>query len=429
MAAYDPKPDAIDFLSRKSPVERHAIARLLDVDGDALAVLRWIAEQPDCDGTTAAMIFWRLWSLPAIDAAAREAALQAIVARDHAAATIAWDGLETWQRTRLIGAPRADGLKSADLAVPARFHGPFGTTVPEPAKYVFFDHDYADDDIFDSLWRTAPIYAQATDWLAGKPAETWMAALDELVGGHPDSIHEWMLAQPECSAPVAGQIFWMHEPGFFARERLQGRQAALPRALDLALARWRKGDLAPSDLDFSRYAGTDGYRKLLASFPGRTDPLGIPQDLLVPRNGRVPARSALRAEFDFWFIAVDIGGQAPRPRVAATAAWQRDLAAAKPSVLDRLFYGEVFSAERRQIDRAWKRFNLLTALLAIVLVVLIRTHAPAWAGFTAFLLLLGVISLFHASAVMGGWRRLVPWWIATALVTLALAFLFRRLDG
>jgi hypothetical protein len=40
MSEYDPIPDAIRFLARKAPIERHAIARLLDTDGKALPVLR-----------------------------------------------------------------------------------------------------------------------------------------------------------------------------------------------------------------------------------------------------------------------------------------------------------------------------------------------------------------------------------------------------
>ena len=56
---YDPVANAIAFLKRKRPIERLAIARILDVDGPALIVLHWLVDQPDCDLATAAMVFWR----------------------------------------------------------------------------------------------------------------------------------------------------------------------------------------------------------------------------------------------------------------------------------------------------------------------------------------------------------------------------------
>src|SRR5688572_17450246 len=232
MADFDPVRDAIDFLSRKTLLERHSIARLLDVDGPALAVQRWIIEQHDCDLATAAMLFWRLRVLSVCEhlaaqysLAARSSALDSIVARVHAghyvAARIAWDGREVWTRVALIGAPPLHGMTSKDEEVTVRLSGPFGTTKPEPAMYAFFDRDYGDDDLFDSLWRVAPVYAAASDWLTGKPAAVWMAAADELQASHPDEVYNWMVAQPECPSSVVGELFWLSQPEWHAQRLLE----------------------------------------------------------------------------------------------------------------------------------------------------------------------------------------------------------------
>ena len=334
MSEYNPIPDAIGFLGRRTPIERHAIARLLDIDGPALPVLKWIIEQPDCDGATAAMIFWRLRSLPArpfrereADMAARIAVLESIAANAragrYAAAAIAWDGLEAWDRSRLIGAPHIDGLSMPATGIPASLAGPFGTARPEPAKYAFFESTYDDDDIFDSLWRNPPIYAAAADWLADKRAEIWIAAVDELRASHPHEIYEWMVLQPECPSSVAGQIFWLHDPLFHAKQQLEGRAPLASReVIGRILARWRKNDFAPCDLDVRRYSNPAGYRALLKGFPGQPDPLDIPPGLLEPPAGRAPASLRLGDDFDFWFIRVSLGNLVPRGRDAALAAWK-----------------------------------------------------------------------------------------------------------
>jgi len=333
MSEYNPIPDAIDFLACRTPLERHAIARLLDTDGPALPVLKWMIEQPDCDGATAATTFWRLRGLPVrafrarhADIQDRSALLESIAANVRAGRygpmKIAWDGLEAWDRFRLIGAPQADRVRAPDIDTPALLAGPFGTAKPEPAQYAFFGSPYDADDIFDSLWRRPPMYVATADWLADKSADIWMAAVDELQGSHPTEIHEWMVLQPECPSSLAGQIFWLHDPLFHAKQQLEGRAPLSRGVIDHVLARWTKNNLAPCDLAFSRYSNPAGYRALLEGFPDQPDPLDIPPSLLDPANGRVPASVRLSGDFDFWFIRVGLGGLVPRPRAAALAAWR-----------------------------------------------------------------------------------------------------------
>jgi hypothetical protein len=457
MSEYDPIPDAIRFLARKAPIERHAIARLLDTDGKALPVLQWIVEQPDCDRATAAMTFWRLWSLPVqshharqADVSARTAVLESIAANvsagRYAAAKIAWDGFEAWQRTPLVAALRADGVTIREAAIPALLFGPFGTAEPEPAKYAFLEEPYDVDDIFDSLWRTGPTYAAAADWLVGKSAEIWMAAVDGLQGSHPEDVYEWMVLQPGCPSSVAGQIFWSHGPEFDAERQLDGQREPPRNAavIDHVLARWRKSDFARCDLDFSRYSNAAGYRALLDRFPGKADPLDVPPDLLDPPKGRHPAPVCLYDDFDFWFFRVDLGALVPRGRDAAVAEWnaskadeaqrresdraRAEAAAAPPSFLERLFYGGKFTGAKAQIDCCWRQFNLVMAVGAIILIALMRGGAPAIASFSALLALVAVLSVYQSSAKMGGPRRIVAWWTGAFLISMALAFMFRWID-
>src|SRR4029453_14216926 len=125
----------------------------LDTDCKALPVLQWIVEQPDCDRATAAMTFWRVRNLPVpshhprqADVSARTAVLESIAANvsagRYAAAKIAWDGFEAWDRTPLVGALRGDGRTIHEAAIPALLCGPFGTAEPEPAKYAFLEEPY-----------------------------------------------------------------------------------------------------------------------------------------------------------------------------------------------------------------------------------------------------------------------------------------------
>lgn len=455
--AYDPVPDALAFLAAKSPIERHAIARLLALDGAALAVLRWIVDRPECDLATAAMTFWRLRSLGpdeygarTVDLPARGAVLEAIAANArvgrYAAAEIAWDGLEAWDRTPLIGAPPLEGVAVREDAVPAALAGPFGSATPEPMKYAFFDHDYGDDDIFDAMWRHHPDHVAAADWLAGKPAEVWMAAVDDLRSGHNSDLYAWMLRQPDCPASVAGQIFWVLEPAWAARYRLEGSDHRVEgvEVVELALRRWQAGDLLPCDLDFRRYSDPAGYRAALDAFPGRADPLAIPADLLDPPPGRAPPEIILDEDFDYWALRTRLASIVSRPRSAALAEWERSkaydaerrrrereaaaAAARPPGLFDRLAYGGKFTGAKAEIDRAWKRFNLTALAGAMLWIALWRVGAPTGLTFAVFLALVAVVSSWLSCANVGGMRRIIGWWVMVLGAGSALAFLFRWID-
>jgi hypothetical protein len=442
---YDPVPDAIAFLARKSASERHAMSRLLDVDGRALSVLAWIVDQPDCDLATAAMAYWRLRTLTcrreglSLDLAARISVLEAIHSKVRAGhfgtAKIAWDGYEAWDRIALIGASPLNDLPKHDDEVTSALSGPFGTTLPNPAAHAFLDDDYGDDDIFDSLWRVSPDYAAAVDWLIGKSADAWMIAVDQMLG-HCQHVYEWMLRQPECPAPVAGQIFWRSNPEYWAGLDSNRQPNEI---LTLVLQRWRAGTFAPSDLDFSRYANTQNYREVVARLPLGRDPLDVPNDLLAPVTGRQPPPIDLNADFEWWRFNVSISGLVPRPRTAAIAAWEKSREAKREhstasqqrerqaSMLDRLFYGGAFTGAPAQIDRCWKQFNIVTIAGALLLVVLIRGGMPKAAFYTFFALVV-VIAFYQSSAKMGSSGRILAWWLVATLVTMALAMLFRWMD-
>ena len=339
MNGYDPVPDAIAALQTKTALQRHAIARLLQPHGPSLEVLRWVAAQPDCDLATAAMIFWRLFCLPPLDGAqdrvtTLELIMMRVRANEYGQAAISWDGMEVWDRTSLVGGPPIPSLKA--LEVPQELFGPFEGAVPEPASHAFFDVPYAkaEDDAFDSLWRVTPALAASADWLVNKPAEVWMATPMELAGGHPTELYLWMLRQPECPAPVAGQMFWLCDPIGYAKRLLAGSSETRGGvfAFDLLgpiLDRWRTTGFAPSDLDFSGVACPAEYRALLNEFPGKPDPLHIPANLLDPVPGKTPVALRLTEDFDFWCIKHS-SGQIPRPRSAAVQEWQRSLTPRDP---------------------------------------------------------------------------------------------------
>jgi hypothetical protein len=343
MTGYDPVPDAIVALQAKTPSQRHAIVRLLKPDGPSLQVLRWIVRQPDCDVATASMIFWRLRCLPPKEPAKaaedRGQILELIVTRacanEYSENRIAWDGIEAWHRTVLVGAEPSLDWNTGEI--PRALFGPFAGEYPEPAKYAFFEVPYEEDDSFDALWFINPDLAAAADWLIGKPAEVWMAAVSELAGAHPDELYLWMVLQPECPAPVAGQIFWLHDPVSYSRGMLGkssetpvGSYAMLYALLGPVLDRWSTTGFVPNNLDFSRFASPAKYRALLSEFPGRPDPLQIPADLLDPVPGRRPEVLRNRDEFDFWYIERSLGAHVPRPRSAAVKEWNLSLKPAPP---------------------------------------------------------------------------------------------------
>ncbi len=335
--------EAIAALQTKTQPQRHAIARLLKPDGPSLQVLRWIIGQPDCDVATASLVFWRLLCLPPEDpvhaAPSRAAVLELIVMRSRANAYresgIAWNGAEAWYRTPLVSGTPLPDLSAAEI--PCALFGPFPGETPEPVTLAFLDAPYEEDDAFDSLWRTSPNLTAAADWLIGKPAEVWMGAVEQLCASHPDELYRWIVLQPECPAPVAGQIFWMRDPVWYASgmlskpvDKLEGSYAHAFDLLGPILERWRTTGFAPSQLDFSRFASPAKYRALLSEYPTRPDPLQIPTNLLDPVRGTRPEVPRICDDFNFWCIKRAFSGLAPRPRSAAVNEWQLSLEPAPP---------------------------------------------------------------------------------------------------
>lgn len=241
--------------------------------------------------------------------------------RDH---KITWDGVEAWHGTQLIGASPATGIE-LDEEIPRDLFGPFRAAIPEPATHAFFEVAYDQDDIFDSIWRVSPKYAAAADWLTGKLPEVWMAAVDELASIHADDIYAWMIQRPECPRSVAGQIFWISDPIFYARQSLQSSSAVTSPLLNSILTRWRTEGFRATDLGFQEYAKSAKYKELLAKHPGTKDPLDLPADLLSPSGGKQRTPIALREDFDFHCLIVNIGGLLPRPRTAALKEWENYL--------------------------------------------------------------------------------------------------------
>jgi hypothetical protein len=337
-----PVADVIAALAAKSPAQRHAIARLLQPDGPSLDVLHWIAGQPDCDLATASMIFWRLLCLPANESVHavqhRARVLELVLARsrgnEYRESRVGWDGMEVWDRTVLVGGTPSLPLPAG--AIPTVLFGPFTGETPGPATHAFFEVSYEEDDAFDSLWRINRELAAAADWLTGKPAEVWMAAVEELYATPPNELYLWMVTQPECPAAVAGQIFWLCEPELLARDILSGTikpKGALAEQFAVVgpvIDRWRASGFTPSDLDFSRFARPAKYRAVLGEFPGKPDPLQIPHGLADPVQGRRPEVPRICDEFAFWCIKRGLSSFVPRPRSAAMTEWKRSLAPAPP---------------------------------------------------------------------------------------------------
>lgn len=165
-----------------------------------------------------------------------------------------------------------------------------------------------------------------------------MAAVEELYASHPDELYRWMTLQPECPEPVAGQIFWMRDPVWYARGMLSGPgekpEGSYAHGFDLLgpiLDRWRTTGFAPNHLDFSRFASPAKYRALLREFPAKTDPLEIPASLLDPVPGTRPKVPRICDDFNFWCIKRGLGGLVPRPRSVAVKEWKLSLKPAEPS--------------------------------------------------------------------------------------------------
>ena len=391
--------DAITILERLTPAERHAMARLLDTH-EAIRLLGWIADRPDCDLATAAMIFWRLRSIPGRyhdveDVAARNALLATIDSRcrggGYPSCDLAWDGIEAWERSPLIDAPPLSDVENAVHTIPPALRGPFGHRPAEPAWQVLLDQDIAWDDVFDAMWRCHPDDAGIADYLIERGAGVWLAAIDDRISTHADDLFDWMLRQPECPESAAARIAY-----FLGPDWVDGRSiGALP-----------------------------------------TGERARPQP--VPRPG----------DFDYFRLIRCRGSSLPRPRAAAIAEWQasagsvRTLADSVPTSdgqrrrsdarvatpIERFCYGGKFTGTQDQMDRCWRRFNILTLSGGALLVILMRNGAPHAAIWT-FFALAALVAVAQSSWKMGSSARLVTWWVVVSAVAIALAFVFRTLDA
>lgn len=390
--------DAVTILERRTPAERHAMARLLDTH-EAIGLLGWIADRPDCDLATAAMIFWRLRSVPgrytdAQDAAARNAVRTRISVRcrgsGYPSCDLAWDGIEAWERSPLIDAPPLGGIESAADCVAPVLRGPFGHRQADPAWQALLDEDILWDDVFDAMWRRHPDDAGIADYLIERDADVWLAVIDDLVSSHADDLFDWMVRQSECPASAAGRIAYLLGP-----DSADGRSiAALPT-----------GERA------------------------RPRPISRPED------------------FNYFCLIRCRGGSLPRPRAAAIAEWQAsagsnrtapdsvptpgqrrysDARAATP--IERFCYGGKFTGTQDQMDRCWRRFNILALSGGALLLVLMRNGAPHAAIWT-FFALAAFVAVAQSSWKMGASARLATWWGVVSGVALALAFIFRTLDA
>ncbi len=408
--------DAAAFLSRRSPAERHAIARILAPDGEGLACLAWIIAQPDSDPATLAMVFWRLRCVPpeypkAFAARKRSAVLadiaQQLAARDAAPALLAWDGREAWTLAPLIGAAPLPGITDQPEAA-ARLQGPFGTHQPEPALFAFLDEPYAKDDIFDPLWLYHYDAAAIVDLLDAMPAEAWLAAIKALCASHPGEAFEWMIDNPRCTDAVAAMAFRMCDD-YALRCKIA--------------ARWHEGHFGLSGLDYSAWA-----------WPVDPDHDNLPAALHSSPPGRKPDLD-MRLDHDFaWWVACGhYSGLVPRPRAEALKSWQQTQAPAQA--------GSAADAGDRQDGKAGRkpgpdietqnrnflRLNLLTLLCAVLTFGLWRLGLDKPAAIAFFAALLG-IPAYLAFVPVGSARRQAAWFASLAGLGMAFAFVMRFID-
>lgn len=389
----NPDADAVEFLRRRSPLERHAIARVLDVDGPPLAVLDWIVAQPDCDLATLAMTYWRVACLPPTNhdlaadfTASRHVVLGHIRERMRTAAApsaaIAWDGREAWDLVPLVDAPPVPGIELEPA--PPGLAGPFGTLRPEPALFAFLDEDYATDDIFDSMWRHWYLSVAVVDWLDGKSAAAWLAAIDDLMGKHPDDVFAWMVRHPDCPEAVGARLLRDYDD--------DGLRASIR-------ARWRGQDFATSGIE--------------------PPPAG--------RDSNTPDRINLYEDFNWWVAAVSLGGLVPRPRARAIATWRTDLAA-KPGPVAVGQGGAASAApSQAEMDRNFRRLNLIAFAGAALTIAMWRTGFSKPAAISMIGLLI-LIPIYAAFVNVGSVWRQTAWWTAVAIIGFGLAFLFRYID-
>lgn len=295
--------DARQFLERRTPDQWHAIARLLVVDGPALAVHAWVIDQAACDTATLAMIFWRLRTVPRghrhpVDVEGRNQVLARIADRvartPPAPAQFAWNGVEAVNGVPLIDAPPLPGIddfpEAAELLRP-----PFGRVEAEIAVLAFLDEPYEVDDIFDDWWMHPVDYAGIIDLLDGKGADDWLFAVEDMAGAHPEDVFDWMAQHRDCTDAVAAAILSWHDT---------------PGMRELILGRWMANGFAHSGIDYTRFAQT---------LPRSVD---LPAALRDPPAGRQPAPSELTESFAWYVASVSYGNVISRPRSKAESEWR-----------------------------------------------------------------------------------------------------------
>lgn len=401
-------PEVVAIIERRTPAERHAIARLLDTQGEALHLIAWIAAQPDCDVTTASMIFWRLWSLPddggdaAQDAATRNAVLLAVLERlrtgTFAPPTMAWDGYEAWARIPLIGAPRVAGILVQEDEIPAALHGPFGTCQPEPAWEILLDEDSIWEEYLEPLWRrhrdaagvcfSEPHDVDATEYLLTKGDDVWLAAIDDLTGSYPDHLYLWMLRQPECPASAAHRMARIYGSDWAATRRIHLSDEPQPEIRPVA---------RPDDY---KYYCLIAHRQNLTPCP-RAEISGSWQS---------PGE-------------VDLAWHGYMPEAQRTAPEDTRPA----TIVERFCYGGKYVGSRAQMDRCWRRFNVITVAGSVLLVVLARV-GPRTSAIWLFFALTAFVSIAQSSWKMGPVYRLLLWWLIAIGVGFALIGVFRSID-
>lgn len=134
------------------------------------------------------------------------------------------------------------------------------------------------DREFDAWLESEKAYLRDAD------ENGWIEYVEHTIWEDGGWVLDWMLDQPQCTKQVAAAIIWSTSPEFGAGQELQGESYFDPAVrvddmvLEKALRLWRKGQFRRGE---AHYIGRGGeYRQLITKFPGKDDPLSMPEDLL-----------------------------------------------------------------------------------------------------------------------------------------------------
>jgi len=227
------------------------------------------------------------------------------------------------------------------------------------------------------------------EYLLTKGHDVWLAAIDDLAGSYPDHLYLWMLRQPECPASAAHRM-----------TRIFGSDWAATRSIHLA------DEPQP---EIRPVARPDDYTYYC---------------LIAHQNSPI---SGPRAELiEAW--------QSPRPVALAwhgympeahTASAPEDTRPA--TIVERFCYGGKYVGSRAQMDRCWRRFNVVTVAGSVLLVALART-GPRTSAIWLFFALTAFVSIAQSSWKMGPAYRLLLWWLIAIGVSFTLVGIFRSID-